>query len=253
MAEVTQGLWAGRVHAFSTLPSTNTWACEHAGELGHGDVVWARAQTAGRGRLDRSWLAVRDASLTFSCVLRDPVFQPLGPNLGQVAACAVKAALDACGVTASLKWPNDVLVDDRKIAGILVEMAGAPAVFVVGIGINISVPAGTFAAAGLERPAISLSEAAGRVPEPGVLLAALLRHLQAWLDRAAGQGFQAIRPAWAAADWLAGHEVEVQAADGRWSGRYAGLDDQGRLRLVRQDGETVLWSGDVERVRRAGR
>ena len=243
-----KGLWAGRLRTFDELPSTNTWMLEHAAELRHGDVVRARAQTAGRGRLARAWLALPGRSLTFSCALCDAPFIPLGPNIGQFAACAVADTLAEFGLAAALKWPNDVMVADRKIAGILVEMADAPSVLVLGIGLNVNVTEDEFRAAALDRPATSMQAAAGRSFHVDTVLRALLGQLQVWLDQAVSEGLAPMLARWATADWLAGRDIEVQTATGTVAGRYAGLDELGRLRVTRAGGEVALWTGDVVRI-----
>jgi BirA family biotin operon repressor/biotin-[acetyl-CoA-carboxylase] ligase len=245
------GLWGGRLIEFETLPSTNTWALEHAAELRHGDVVWARAQTAGRGRLERSWLALAGRSLTVTVVLQDPVFRPLGPNLGQVAACALTETLAGFGLRGLLKWPNDVMVQDAKIAGLLVELAETPPVFVLGIGLNVNGDASFFRSAGLDRPATSMEAAAGRSFAVAEVLKRLLASLQAWLVRVGAEGLAPVRMTWADIDWLAGCDIEAHTAAGVVAGRYAGMDELGRLVVAGPQGETALWSGDVERVRRA--
>jgi BirA family biotin operon repressor/biotin-[acetyl-CoA-carboxylase] ligase len=254
MDAVTQprrGLWGGRLIEVDTLPSTNSWALEHAAELRHGDVVRARAQSAGRGRLDRSWLALPGRSLTLSCILQDPAFTPLGPNLGQIAACAVAETLADFGLRALLKWPNDVMVDDAKIAGLLIELTETPATLVLGIGLNVNGAAVTFRSAGLDRPATSMEAAAGRAFAVDAVLARLVASLQPWLERALAEGLAPVRAAWAGADWLAGYDLEAHTAAGPVAGRYAGMDEQGRLLVDGVCGRTALWSGDVERVRRA--
>jgi len=246
-----KGLWAGRVRTFDELPSTNTWMLDHAGEMRHGDVVRARTQTSGRGRLDRSWLALPGRSLVISCALREPAFIPLGPNVGQFAACAVADTLAGFGLVAALKWPNDVLAADRKIAGILVELADTPPLVVLGIGININVTEGEFRAAALDRPATSMQAVTGLTVDMDAVLRALLGELERWLDRATTAGMAPLLKRWATADWLAGHAIEVETASGLVTGQYAGLDELGRLRVARAGGEETLWTGDVVRVRRA--
>ncbi len=252
MTDDLKGLWTGHVRVFDELASTNTWMLEHAGEVRHGDVVWARAQTTGRGRFARPWLSLPRRSLTISCALREEAFIPLGPNIGQFAACAVADTLARFGLPAALKWPNDVMVADRKIAGILVELAEAPAVLVLGIGLNVNGSAEDFRAAALDRPAISMQASAGNAFDVDAVLRVLLGQLQVWLDRAAAGGLALLRERWATSDWLAGHDIEVQTAAGPVTGHYGGLDELGRLRLARTGGEEALWSGDVMRVRRAG-
>lgn len=247
-----EGLWGGRGFAFDALPSTNTWMLEHAAELRHGDVVWARAQTAGRGRFARSWMAMPDRSITLSCALRDPAFGALGPNLGQIAACAVADMLEGYRLQAALKWPNDVLVRDRKIAGMLVETAEAPStVWVLGIGVNVNISPEEFSAAALDRPATSMQVEAGTPFAVEGIRRALLRQLGTWLDRVRVEGFRAVRRRWESSDWLYGHDVRVETATGIAAGRYAGIDEAGRMRITVNGREEALWSGDVERVRAA--
>lgn len=247
---MTRGLWGARLIDFETLPSTNTWALEHAAQLQHGDLVWARAQTAGRGRLDRSWLALAGRSLTVSCVLKDSVFMTLGPNLGQIAACALAETLADCGLRALLKWPNDVMVQDAKIAGLLVELAETSSALVLGIGLNVNGDASIFRSTVRDRPATSMEAVAGRAFAVADVLVRLLAALQRWLERAAAEGLSPVRTAWAGADWLAGYDIEAQTAAGVVAGRYAGMDELGRLVIAGVGGETTLWSGDVVRVRR---
>ena len=176
---------------------------------------------------------------------------PLGPNIGQIAACAVTETLAGFGLRSLLKWPNDVMVQDSKIAGLLVAVAETPAASVLGIGLNVNGAASSFRCAGLDRPATSMEAAAGRAFAVADVLARLLVSLQPWLERAAAEGLAPVRAAWASADWLEGYDIEAHTAAGVVAGRYAGMDALGRLAVAGTNGETTLWSGDVERVRRS--
>ena len=246
------GLGDGRLMRFDRLPSTNSWALVHLGELRDGDAIWAAHQTAGRGRFERVWVAPAGTALAFSIVLRGAAFVPLGANLGQVAAWAVLDTLlelAGSGSPIQLKWPNDVMLDGRKVAGILVEKGAPDDAFVVGIGLNINVSGEDFAAAGLDRTATSLRAASGRVFDLDDVLAKLLGRFAACLDRTRREGLAPLLAVWSAQDWLAGQDVEVALADGRRRGHYLGLDSLGRLRLRAAGGtEQALWTGDVERV-----
>ena len=245
------GLWDGRVRRFDELASTNTWAIEHAGQLQHGDVVWAVAQTGGRGRLDRAWWAVPGNCLTFSVMLHHPDLVPWAANLGQAAACAVWDTLASYGIMARLKWPNDVIVKDRKIAGILVEQAGGSQ-FVVGVGLNVNVSASEWAGARVDRPAIAMSEAAGHAFELDLVLRTVVKHLATRIEATQASGPAALWELWACQDWLAGQAIQVTGTSVvPIQGQYLGLDNLGRLRLQLPTGEErALWTGDVEHVRR---
>jgi BirA family transcriptional regulator, biotin operon repressor / biotin---[acetyl-CoA-carboxylase] ligase len=243
------GLWGGRVRRFVSLPSTNTWALEQLARLGQGDVVWADAQTAGRGRFGRSWLAVPGKGLTFSVILRGARYVPLAPNLGQLAAWAVHDTLAGFGLAAWLKWPNDVVATGGKIAGILVEQSSTADAFVIGVGLNVNVSLRDFCAAALERPAASMAVAGRRRFAPRKVLRTLLAALQARLDQGAREGLAPLLAAWARHDWLAGHRIEVHGLDAVLRGHYEGLDETGRLCLRDDRGQKHrLWTGDVERI-----
>jgi BirA family biotin operon repressor/biotin-[acetyl-CoA-carboxylase] ligase len=245
------GLWGGRVWRFDELPSTNTWAMDHAAMLQHGDVIWAVAQSAGRGRLDRTWLAAPGKCLTFSLVVAAPEFVPLAPNLGQLAAWAVRDTLLGLGVAdIRLKWPNDVMVGEAKVAGLLVEQVPEPVLYVLGVGLNVNMTAADFAAAKLDRPAASIREAVGHDCDPRAVLKELLANMAARLDQARHEGTGPLWEMWARHDWLRGRSIRVTGMGRQIEGGYQGVDRDGRLRIRGADGrEQALWSGDVERVR----
>jgi len=214
-----------RAH-FRLTDSTNARARELAGRgAPHGTVVTATEQSAGRGRQGRTWSAPAGRALLCSIVIRDP------PRLLPLAAGV--AVAEVVGPAAQIKWPNDLLVDGRKVAGILVESRPQERWAVVGIGINVAVApdslppevrdrAGTL---GLDPSAI----------EP--TLAALLLSLERWLEGGAERVLEAVR----ARDALLGRSV-------RWGGGRgvgAGIDGDGRL-VVRTDaGPVALDAGEV--------
>lgn len=243
------GLWGARLRVFPSLDSSNTWACHHLRELGEGDVIVAERQTAGRGRFERLWFGWPGKSLMMSVVLNDPAWSPLGPNLGQIAAVALARMLGQYGVGAGLKWPNDVMVSDRKIAGILVERSGD--VFILGIGLNVNVAAGDFAQSGLNRPATSMAESCGSLVDMDGVRSSLLRELETALTEARAHGLASLWSFWSANDWLRGRSIRLLGAAGDWTpGEYLGTTPDGGLRLKTIEGyEKVVWSGDVERVK----
>lgn len=244
------GLWGGRMLLFDEIPSTNTWAVEHSRELGHGDVVRAAAQTAGRGRLTRSWLTVPGAGIACSILLRDPSFAPVAPNVGQAAAVAVSDLLLDDGLPARVKWPNDVLVRGRKIAGVLAELAPDDGAIVLGIGLNVSTTPESFSAAGLAETATSIHAAGGTNGDPDSIFPRLMCALERRLDALCRGGLDAIRPDWTARDALVGRRIEVLVPDGgRIAGRCGGLAQDGRLALTDDAGTgRLFWSGDVVKI-----
>lgn len=217
-----------RLH-FRLLDSTNQRARElAAGGAPHGTLITAREQSAGRGRQGRSWVGPPGSALLCSVVVRDP------PRLLPLAVGV--AVAEVAGPQATLKWPNDVLLDGRKVAGILVEGRPQERWAVVGVGLNVAVEvdelpaelrqrAGTL---GLGREAI----------EP--TLERLMERLERWTAATAEHVLEAVR----ARDALEGRHV-------RWAegeGQAAGIDGEGRLIVATADGQVGLEAGEVHLV-----
>ncbi len=207
----------------------------------HGAVVVADEQTQGRGRLGRRWTAPPRSGLAVSVCLRPPAGFPL-PLVTVTAALAVgdtvRAVVGASRCT--LKWPNDVLVDGRKVCGILVELDGTPGAWtvVVGIGLNVN-------AAPPLPTAISLASAVG-VPVPREpLLIDLLAALEGYLDHATTQP-EAVMSLWRDRLDTLGRRVRVAAPSGVLEGLALDVDGDGAL-LLRLDDGTIrpLHAGDV--------
>jgi BirA family biotin operon repressor/biotin-[acetyl-CoA-carboxylase] ligase len=245
----------GWVIALPTCPSTNTWALDHLDALAHGACVWTPRQTAGRGRGASTWHAppgVLTASFVLDLAGPDERGAVPAAQLSLAAGLAVANAVEDLVPAAriAIKWPNDVLLRERKLAGILCESRrrddGRPAV-VVGIGLNLAprwdlAPAALPLAVSKVAP-IGLDEFAPPPAEP-VLLTALRRYLlEAW-GLLAARGFAPLLPALRQRDWLAGRAVTVRDGERMLRGTAGGLDDRGAL-LV--DG-TVVASGTVVEV-----
>lgn len=207
--------------------------------LPEGAVAVAEHQTTGRGRLGRRWEDAPGSSLLFSVLLRPQRDEV--PQLSLVAALATAEAIEAvAGLETQVKWPNDVLVDGRKVAGILLERVERAVV--AGIGVNVGQEAGDLPA-GTRTPAGSLRAASGRSHDRGHLLAELLRRLEDGYAAWGEQGLDAIRLGIAARNALSGAEVAV----GGIRGVAAGIAPGGGLEIVLPSGETaVVESGEVE-------
>ena len=208
--------------------------------LPEGAVAVTEHQNAGRGRNGRTWNDVGGRSLLLSVLLRPPEHAD-APQLSLVAGLAVAEALDATvGTHALVKWPNDVLVDDRKVAGLLLESTGGAVV--CGIGVNVlqsdeELPDGARVAAG------SLRTVTGREHDRATILVELLERLQRrydeWLDVGLGLLVRELE----ARDALHGRPISV----GDVTGTAAGIASDGRLRVRSDDGgETLVGSGEVE-------
>lgn len=204
------------IDAIDTCASTSTLLLERsaggAQEVPSGSVIVCDRQSAGRGSRGRHWAASPEASLTFS-VLWDfagGLAAMSGLSLG--VGLAVVRALASCGVAGvSLKWPNDILYRDAKLGGILVELSGDAelARAVVGIGLNLSLPAFDRQRDPLMMPVTALAEIVDRIPERNRLLAALLKELAGVFDTFSEAGFAALREDWQACHAWQGRKVRV--------------------------------------------
>jgi BirA family biotin operon repressor/biotin-[acetyl-CoA-carboxylase] ligase len=220
------GLGTPRLHLRETTSTNDRARALAAAGAPHGTLVTAAAQSAGRGRQGRAWSAPPGRALLMSLVLRDP-----RRLLPLAAAVAVG---EAAGRGARIKWPNDVLLDGRKVAGILAEGRPQEGWAVVGIGLNVAVRPGDLPAELHDTAATLGLEPSDVEPVLGRVLAALERALA--LDDAP------LLDAWRARDALRGREVAW--AGGR--GRAAGVDGGGRLVVeLAGGGRTTLEAGEV--------
>jgi BirA family biotin operon repressor/biotin-[acetyl-CoA-carboxylase] ligase len=242
-----------RLEVLPESPSTNAHLARRAlaGEPA-GRVVVAEHQTSGRGRLDRSWVTPARAALTFSLLVapdRVPVARwPWLPLLSGLAV--VEGVRRAAGVEATLKWPNDVLVDGQKVAGILVERvegsAGARAV--VGVGLNVSSTRAELPVPTATSLALSGATSLDRTALLSEVLAAFTRRYEAW--SAAGGG--GLRTPYLQVCSTVGARVRVALPAGETlTGVAVGIDEDGRLQVDDGRRTHVLGAGDVVHVRRA--
>ncbi len=214
-----------------------------------GTVVIAERQTAGRGRDGHTWESP-PGGLYLSAVLRPPLPIVDVPPMTLAIGIAVCDAARSVGAPCVLKWPNDVLVQGRKLAGILVEtqsQGGRLESVVAGIGINLAGPL----APSVAQSGISLAEAAGTTIDREAFITQLLAELERWIERYVGVGIEAIIPAWT--ERMATGLAARATVDGAsMVGHMAGLDVDGAL-LLRDDAGNVhrVRSGDVEVLRPA--
>lgn len=248
-------LWTS-VEVVESSPSTNAdLAARAATSTADGLVLIAEHQTAGRGRLDRTWTAPPRSGLTMSALVRpDDIAPARWPWIPLLCGLAVAATLrrDA-GVDAVLKWPNDVLIGDRKVAGLLVERVevtggGRPAA-VIGIGLNVS----------LRRDELPVLTATSLVLEDAtttdrsLIARGILRVLAGMLTdwyRHGGDPTAGLQTAYLEACSTVGRQVSVEQPDGATvTGEAVGVDETGRLVVRTPAGQVAVGAGDVLHVR----
>ena len=253
--------------AFDSIDSTNSEAIRNA-RLGgeEGLIVMAKRQTEGRGRNGRKWISPKDSGLYFSIVLRPKGEAKYLPLITLMAGVAVHDTVETFGVDADIKWVNDVLVRERKIAGILAETADTSIglAVVVGIGINLRL---SDLADEIADNAISIAEAQGsdraeaerfssvsfdeQFAQVGRKLTGYLEHFYQVYN--AADGPQKIVNEWRErSTYFSGKDVRVVLANETILGTTDGLEENGALRLRSASGELVIiQSGDVEQLRAA--
>ncbi len=235
------------VIALDVVDSTNEEAKRRAADgAPDGTVVWALEQTAGKGRLGRRWVS-EPGNLYFSLLIRPDYTTAEATQLGFVTANSVADAITAAlprGTLVACKWPNDILVEGRKTAGLLLESAssagGSPEWVVIGVGVNLAGhPRDT------DFPATSLAaEGAPEATAQAMLSAVCLRYLS-WVATWRGLGFAPVRKAWLERAHGLGEPVTARLAGGSVEGIFHTLAEDGAL-ILRQNGdERRISAGDV--------
>ncbi len=240
MASIT---W--RLEIVESLGSTNAWLAAEARQgVPEGRAVLTYHQTGGRGRLGRSWEEQPGSALLVSLLLRPASLAGVSWATAIVSLAARDALTRLAGVRPSLKWPNDLLVGDLKLGGVLAQLVETdPVGVVVGLGVNLTAhPAGV--------GATDVRRCAGVTLEPAAVCDLLFEGVErrrAALDDVAGR--DRLRTEYERGLATIGRDVRVDLADQVLVGRAIGVDEEGRLRVDTEDGVRVLAAGDVTHVR----
>lgn len=241
----------GSLRYFDSIGSTNdealAWAAEGAKDL---SIVIADEQTQGRGRLDRKWFTPKGSALAFSLILRPSA--SLRPHLSRTVGLAALSIADSClklGLAPRIKWPNDILLNMKKTAGILIETVWSGEdvdSLVIGMGINVhaaSVPPGDV----LQFPATSIEDELGREPPSREeILRDILSAFISWRER---MSTEELIHAWEEMLAFRGEQVQVQTGgpmESEITGRLNGLEPDGSLQLRDEhDNSVIVHFGDV--------
>lgn len=241
------------VLTYDTIDSTNTEALKHARQgADEGLCIVARQQFAGRGRHGRKWVSEKDAGLYFSIVLRPQIDIKFLPLITLMSGVAVHDTIEAFGVRSDIKWVNDLLVDEKKICGILAETTetnGGVAV-IVGIGINLK---STNFPPEIADIATSIDESVpGAVATEALLIEVLTKYVTYFYEILNGENGRAeIINEWRRrSTYFSGKAVRVVLENETITGLTDGLEPNGALRLRQADGKvTIVQAGDVQNLR----
>lgn len=232
------------------IPSTNdrakTLAAEGADE---GTLVVAEEQNAGRGRKGRSWLASKGEGILMSVILRPTMSPSEASRITLMTAVALaETLLEVTGLPVLIKWPNDILIRGKKLAGILTEMSMEMDLVdyvVVGLGLNVNTPANRFPR-DIARIASSLHAETGKTWSRAGLVRRFLFWFEHYYDKITGQGFSAVMRRWKELSDIIGRRVTVAMVDEKKNGRVRDVDDDGVLILEDEAGQIHrIMSGDV--------
>jgi BirA family biotin operon repressor/biotin-[acetyl-CoA-carboxylase] ligase len=238
------------IRVFEQTSSTNDVVEKLARDgVKEGMVVFAESQTRGRGRLGRRWLSPPRKGLWFSVLLR-PDLQPQAATQLTVAAATalLRAIRDQAGITPEIKWPNDILIKGRKVAGVLTELSAELdhiKHLTLGVGVDVNLNASEFPAE-LRKTATSLKIESGRPIHRADLAAAILRELDRDYERIRSRRFDEVADEWEAHCTTLGRRVTIQVGDRVLQGEAEALDDDGALLLRTQHGHLErIIGGDV--------
>ena len=223
------------LYLFGEVESTNTVLC-HLARSGatEGTVVLAESQRRGRGRLGQDWFSPSGVNLYASALFRQALKPREAGLFSFIAGLALADAIRDLGLHPAIKWPNDVLVDTKKVGGSLVECAirdETVEFLVLGVGVNLNVSSEALhhALGEAAATATSLSEVIGHEVDRNAFAAAYLNRLEDWALCFRKSGAAPILEAWRDRDILTGRRVTVRGADGRYDGRVLGVNDEGQL------------------------
>lgn len=247
--------WLGKEVVFhETLSSTNLWAKQHMETLTHGTIVVADEQTQGRGRMGRQWDSSKGEGIWMTMVLCPGLPMSEGGKITQMAAVAMhQAIVKETGLSVKIKWPNDLLIEEKKVCGILTEMTGELNQIehlIVGIGLNVnqkSFPSD------ICHTAASLYSASRQQFSRSRMLAAFLNHFESYYDNYVNhQVYAPVLEIARSQSSLLGNAVNVFKGDAKFPATAVQLHEDGRLEVIYPNGERELLSGGEVSIRSQG-
>ena len=236
-----------KLEILPVVDSTNRYlmAAMSQGEVNH-RLVFAEQQTDGRGRRGRHWVSPFGTNLYLSLLWHFNLSAHELTGLGVATAVALAQVLSSYSRDIRIKWPNDILWQGRKLAGILIEMqteANGPASAVIGVGLNLRMPADE--SGKIDQPWADLQQASGHTVARNEIAAALTNQLVEAMSEYQHRGIQAFLPAWRDYDVLIERQVSVMLGQQAVSGIARGIDDAGALLLEQVDGIHRYMAGEV--------
>lgn len=229
-----------------SVDSTNNWVKSHAPTLKPFTCVTAREQTAGRGRFERHWVSPRDLNLYATLYFTVPNGSVYLPNIGQLMAFSCVKMLLQQKFSAEVKWPNDILIDNKKAGGVLTETVtqGKVTGVILGIGLNVNMEEALLRT--IDKPATSLAAISGKMWDIQQVLDLLLHQFLQDLALLQKEGFKPFRASFEKHLALKGHSITCHDGSRTITGICHSMTDDGRLQLQLPSGELIaLTAGEI--------
>lgn len=235
-----------RCFYFDEILSTNAFILKHAEELDSGDICVAEYQSAGRGRRGRTWVSPYGCHLYFSMYWQFPQGMAQAMGLSLVVACSIVSVLEELEVAdVGVKWPNDIYLGGKKLAGVLIEMTGqtdSECNLVIGVGLNMAMSEQH--GKSIDQPWSDLTSLT-KMPSKTELLALLQRQLQQDLCVFQNEGLSPFQQRWEAADLFIGQQIKLLIGTDEVHGICRGIDKQGAVVLETADGIKSFIGGEI--------
>ncbi|MBI2742704.1 MAG: biotin--[acetyl-CoA-carboxylase] ligase [Chlamydiales bacterium] len=233
---------------FDTIDSTNTWAKKNAETLDpdHLTCITALEQTAGRGRFKRSWTSGRAQNITATLFFTLPKESTILSNIGQILSLSCALVLEKRGFSPQIKWPNDLLLSGKKVAGILCETVTLEKRLAIALGIGINVNMTEELLETIDQPATSLAQLSGHTWDLEQILEPVLKQFLIDLELLEKKGFSAFQEAYQARLAFAGQTITCADGMQNTRGTCHSVRDDGRLNLLLPNGSmTTVSAGEI--------
>ncbi|MCZ4339680.1 bifunctional biotin--[acetyl-CoA-carboxylase] ligase/biotin operon repressor BirA [Shewanella colwelliana] len=244
--KVLKSALSSRCFYFDDIPSTNAFLLGHVNELTSGDLCVAEHQSAGRGRRGRTWVSPYGGHLYASLYWQFSQGMAQAMGLSLVVACSLVTVLRNMGVAGvGVKWPNDIYLNHKKLAGVLIEMSGqADSVCDVVIGIGVNMSMSEQQSQKIDQPWSDLSELA-QMPDKTMLMIKLQQQLVKDLEQFEVDGLKAFKQRWRNVDLFDGQPIKLLMGDNIVEGTCCGIDDQGAVLLQNEQGIQAYVGGEI--------
>lgn len=248
----TKLIGQGSIVIYDETDSTNRQAFNLASQgMEEGSIIIAENQSSGKGRLGRHWVTFPGQGIYFSIILRPPIPPSKASGLTIVAAVALSFTLDEFQITNhEIKWPNDILINGRKAAGILSEIKADPDsidFIIVGIGINLNIPAELWPDE-IKDIASSVTDAAGTEIDRCSFLKVLLSNFEKYYFKFLEDGFSEIIDIWKDRSGIINKKIRATLIDESFTGTVTSVNSEGFLVVSTEDGERLINSGDINYI-----